>query len=181
MGEDDTGIVSEKALDFLSLMLQPNIALDITSYLAKSIIFQFQNYHIFGLFRYPFVLVYMLLYVHVDKFGNMGLNTWDSKNEIKSMIEWTSIVRKKENKEGFPYYLSSFMTTVYTIFNNQQPLRILPKAKELLPLSKETKVGNWYIFKVYTKIRFYGAEVPPYHLPIFFPMTIFSLEFIRNS
>ena len=40
-GEDDTGIVNEQALGCLSLVLQPNIVLDIPSYLAKSIIFQF--------------------------------------------------------------------------------------------------------------------------------------------
>lgn len=42
-------------------------------------------------------------------------------------------------------------------------------------------MGDWYIFEDYTKIRLYVVEVPPYHLPIFFPMRIFSLESIRHS
>lgn len=48
--EDDTGIVHEQALGFFSLMLQPDIVLDTHSYISKSIIFQFDNYHSFGHF-----------------------------------------------------------------------------------------------------------------------------------
>lgn len=43
----------------------------------------------------------MLLYVHDDKFRHLGLNMWDSKNKMKSMIEWTSFVRNKGNNEAF--------------------------------------------------------------------------------
>jgi len=84
-------------------MFIPDIVLDITSYLAKSIIFKFQNYHVYGYFRYPPILVYMLLYVHANKFGHLGLNMWDSKNQLKFLIEWTSVVRKTENNKVFSY------------------------------------------------------------------------------
>ena len=33
----------------------------------------------------------------------------------------------------------------------------------------------------YSEIRLYGAEIEPYRLPIFVPVRLFALEFIRQS
>lgn len=36
------------------------------------------------------------------------------------------------------------------------------------------------MYKDFTKIKLYGCEFPPYHLPVFLPIKILCLEFIRQ-
>lgn len=73
------------------------------------------------------------------------------------------------------------MAIAYKIVHNVFPPRIMPQQKDILHLSKDTRVGDWYFFEEYTEIRGYGCELPPYHLPMFVPMRIFALKFIRQS
>jgi len=42
------------------------------------------------------------------------------------------------------------------------------------------KMGDWYLYQNYTEIRVYGCELAPYKLPKYFPVRIFSLEYIRQ-
>lgn len=42
------------------------------------------------------------------------------------------------------------------------------------------KFGDWFVFEEHSEIRLYGASVEPYRLPIFVPMRLFILEFIRK-
>jgi len=42
-------------------------------------------------------------------------------------------------------------------------------------------VGGKYLFEDYIEIRVYGFEQPPYPFPLFIPMRIFSLDFIKHS
>ena len=42
-------------------------------------------------------------------------------------------------------------------------------------------MGDWYLYKDYTKIKLYGCELEPYKLPIYLTPRLFSLEFIRQS
>lgn len=48
-------------------------------------------------------------------------------------------------------------------------------------MEKNYKFGDWYVYEDYSEIRLYGAGVEPYRLPIFVPIRLFSLEFIRKS
>jgi len=41
-------------------------------------------------------------------------------------------------------------------------------------------VGDWYLYQSFTEIRVYGCEFPPYKLPFFVLMRIFSLDFISQ-
>ena len=36
------------------------------------------------------------------------------------------------------------------------------------------------MYQLFIEIRLYGCELPPYQLPVFFPMCIFALEFIQK-
>lgn len=73
------------------------------------------------------------------------------------------------------------MSTPYKIINNVSSTRVSPQHREVLQLSKDTRVGDWFPFEDYTEIRVYGSELSAYQLPVFMPMRIFSLELIMHS
>lgn len=97
------------------------------------------------------------------------------------MVFWNDVVRSNENNEGVFYFSTSFLSIAYSIINNSPSPCILPKAQSFLQLSKEVKVGDWFLFEDYEEIRYYGDEGAPYRLPTFVPTRLFSLEFIRQS
>ena len=63
---------------------------------------------------------------------------------------------------------------------HSSPPRIFPKQKERLQFNETDCTGDWCLFEDHTEIRVYGAEVPPYHLPVFPSMRIFAHGFIRQ-
>jgi hypothetical protein len=50
----------------------------------------------------------------------------------------------------------------------------------ILHLSDLAKTGDWYLYLDHTKIRIYGCELPLYKMPKYFPIRIFSLEYIKH-
>ena len=58
--------------------------------------------------------------------------------------------------------------------------RINEEIQRILHLSYLEKMGDWYLYQVHTEIRVYGCELAPYKLPMYFPVRIFSLEYIRQ-
>ena len=97
------------------------------------------------------------------------------------MVFWIDIVRKEHDEEGLFDFASHFMSISYRILNGISPPCFLPKAQEFLQLGMNCKFGDWYVFEDYSEIRLYGAGVEPYRLPVFVPMRLFALEFIRKS
>jgi hypothetical protein len=57
--------------------------------------------------------------------------------------------------------------------------QINDEVHKVLHLSDNTKTGDWYLYKDYTKIKVYGCDLAPYKLPKYLPVRIFSLEYIR--
>jgi hypothetical protein len=58
--------------------------------------------------------------------------------------------------------------------------RINEEIQRILHLSDLVKMGDWYLYQDHTEIKVYGCELAPYKLPKYFPMRIFSLEYIRQ-
>ena len=51
---------------------------------------------------------------------------------------------------------------------------------KILQLSKQYKVGDWYLYNNHTEIRIYGCELCPFKLPKYVLMRIFALEYFRQ-
>jgi len=66
-----------------------------------------------------------------------------------------------------------------TFIGNPRP-RISPEIKKVLQISKQTKVGDWYLYQNHTKIKIYGCLLAPYKLPRYLPMRFFALEYYRK-
>jgi len=92
----------------------------------------------------------------------------DTQKQLKSIVKWKHINRNKEHNKAFSHYLSSFMYVAFIILNDQIIPRNFPELNEHLQLNMEIRVGKWFLFEDYTKIKLYGAEVQPYHLRVFF-------------
>ena len=48
-------------------------------------------------------------------------------------------------------------------------------------MSKSKKIGDWFLIEFGTTIRLYGFIHPPYVLPAFLTLKIFSLELIQQK
>jgi len=60
------------------------------------------------------------------------------------------------------------------------PPRISLETKRVLQLSKQSKVGDRYLYQNHTEIRIYGCQLAPYKLPKYLPMRLFALEYYRQ-
>ncbi len=58
--------------------------------------------------------------------------------------------------------------------------RISTEIKRVLQLANNSRVGDWYLYQNHTEIRIYGCELPPYKLPKYLLMRIFSLEYFSQ-
>jgi len=51
------------------------------------------------------------------------------------------------------------MSKVFEIIHNEVPPRVFLECRQLLQLSPNKRVGDWYIFENYKQIRVYGFEL----------------------
>jgi len=68
---------------------------------------------------------------------------------------------------------------ICSLSNDAVP-RISTEIKRILHLSEQSKAREWYIYHNFSEIRIYGCELRAYKLPIFLPMMIFALEYIKQ-
>ena len=47
-------------------------------------------------------------------------------------------------------------------------------------MSDLAKIGDLYMYQDHIEIRVYGCELAPYKLPKYFPVRIFTLEYIKQ-
>ena len=52
--------------------------------------------------------------------------------------------------------------------------------KRIMHQTYQEKTGDWSLYQNYIEIKVYGCELAPYKLPKYLPMSIFSLEYIRQ-
>ena len=77
---------------------------------------------------------------------NLGLNIMDANKTRQSMIFWTDVVRREQNKARLFDFSSYYMPIAYKILNGVPPPYFLPKAQEFLHLGTNCKFGDWFVF-----------------------------------
>ena len=73
------------------------------------------------------------------------------------------------------------MVEIYEILFQERLPRVLPKMRQMLQLSNNKNMGDWFLIEFGTTIRLYGFVHPPYILPAFLTARVFSLELIRQK
>jgi hypothetical protein len=140
------------------------------------IIFRFSTE---GMFRYSSVLVYLFLFFQSDMFS-CAFQKLDQEGNPQSVTSWTSRVRKNSTEFSFKDFINHFYHPVVCILNSRIEPRINEEVQRILHLSDLAKTRYWYLYQNYTEIRVYVYEFPPYRLPKYLSVRIFSLEYINN-
>jgi len=52
--------------------------------------------------------------------------------------------------------------------------------QKILQLSKNYKIGDWYLYQNHSVIKMYGCELCPYRQPRYVPMRLFALEYYKQ-
>lgn len=85
----------------LNLSMQPNVILDIPTFWEGFVNFQLSKFNLTSCFRFPSMLVSLVLYFHVEKFMHLGLNIMDPHKRKNSVINWTKTVQIHPNYDVF--------------------------------------------------------------------------------
>jgi len=119
------------------------------------------------------------LYYQADKFP-FTLQKLDTKGHPRSVIFWTPLIHKYDSPYPYIDFIDLFLHPVVTMLIRSPPPRISSDIRRILQLSKQHKVGDWYLCQNHTEIRIYSCELAPYKLPKYLPMRLFSLEYYRQ-
>lgn len=111
-------------------------------------------------------------------FECLGLNVISRNKQRNFVFVWNISIRRRPTIGGYSQFIPTFMAIAYRIIHGASAPRIFPQQKELLQLSKDVVVEDWYLYEDYMELWDYRCELHPYCLPVFVPMRIFALEFI---
>ncbi len=148
----------------------PAVKFDYAKFIADKMHDQFMRLENERVFKYSSVLYHLFLYYQTDKFP-FSVQKLDTKGNPRSAIFWTSLFHMYCYSH-YPYtdFIDLFLHPVTTMLLGSLPLRINAYIKRVLQLSKQYKVGDWYLYQNHTEIKIYECELPPYKLPRYLPM-----------
>ena len=130
-------------------------------------------------FKYSTFIYHLILYYQSDKFP-FSVKKLDTKGNPRSVIFWTSIFHESFACPcSYNEFIDQFVHPVTTLLTRNSPPRISDDIKNILQLSKQYRVGDWYLYQNHTEIRVYGCELSPFKLPKYVPMRLFVLEYCR--
>jgi len=124
-------------------------------------------------------LYHLFIYYQANKFP-FTLQKLDTKGHPRSVIFWTPLTHKYDSPYSYTDFIDLFVLPIVAMLIGSPPPRISSNIRRILQLSKQSKVGDWYLYQNHTEIRIYGCELAPYKLPKYLPMSLFALEYYRQ-
>ena len=76
--------------------------------------------------------------------------------------------------------LNLLMVEIHGLFFQEIFPRVFPEMKQMLQLSPNKRIGDWFLTEFETIIRLYGFVHQPYILPSFLTARIFSLDLVKK-
>jgi len=153
---------------------------DYAKFIADKMHDQFMRLENQRVFKYSSVLYHLFLYYQTDRFP-FSIQKLDTRGNTRSIIFWISLFYRSFDS---PYsdidFTNQFVHPVTTMLIGNPLPRISADIERVLQLSKQYKVGDWYLYQNHTEIRIYGCEIPPYKLPRYLPIRLFALEYYRK-
>ncbi len=140
-------------------------------------ILNFQNQQTF---RYQAHQAHLFINQHEKYLNPLHPVTQTEIGEVIPTIEWIPYVRRIPKSTKMCEYYNYFLSMLYSLIHEEPLPRILPIMRELLQLSPNTILGDWFFFEKNTLMRIYGYMRDPYMLPAFLTTRIFSLEYARQ-
>jgi len=130
-------------------------------------------------FQYSLVLYHVFLYYQTDKLP-FSVQKLDTKGNPRSVIFWTPLFHRSNSPYPYIDFIYLFVHPAATMLLGSPPPRNSADIRRVLQLSKQYKLGDWYLYQNHTEIRIYGCELPPYKIPKYLPMRLFALEYYRQ-
>ena len=131
------------------------------------------------MFKYSSVFYHIFLYYQVDKFSII-LQKLDTRGNPRSIVFSISLFHLYDSQYPYTNFIDLFVHLVETMLLASTHPRITADIMRVLQLSKQYRVGDWYLYQNHTEIRIYGYELAPYKLPRYLPMRLFALEYYRQ-
>lgn len=153
----------------------PAIIYDYAIFIVDKMHDQFLRMNNERVFKYSSVLYHLFLYYQANKFP-FTLQKLDTRGNPRPVIFWTPFIHKYESPYPYTDFIDPFFHPIVTMLLGSPPPRISSDIRRILQLSKQHKVGDWYLYQNHTEIRIYGYELAAYKLPIYLPMRFLSLE-----
>ena len=105
----------------------------------------------------------------------------DAQGNPRSVIFWSAITHGSPNSPySYNEFIDLFIHPATTLLTGVSPPRLSNEIKKTLQLSKQYKIGDWYLYQNHTEVRIYGCELCPFKLPKYVPMRLFALEYFRQ-
>jgi len=155
------------------------IKFDYAKFISEKMHGQFLRLENERVFKYSSVLYHLFLYYQTDKFPFV-VQKLDYKGNPRSILFWKPLFHRYNSPYPYTDFIDLFVHPMATMLLGSPRPRINADIRRVLQLSKQYKVGDWYMYQNHTGIRIYGCELPPYKLPRYLPMRLFSLEYYRK-
>ena len=97
------------------------------------------------------------------------------------MVFWSAVFHQvQDSPYSYSEFIDQFVYPVSCLLMKVPPPRITYEMQKILQLSKNYKLGDWYLYQDHTVIRVYGCELDPYRMPRYVLMRLFALEYFRQ-
>lgn len=183
MGFNSSEYVDDITLVLLSIFTPgqpPIVKYDYASYIANKIHDQFLRLDNEGVFRYTTFIYHLMLYYQLKNFP-FPMRKLDNKGNLRSVTFWSPIFHASyESPYSYSEFIDQFFHPATTLLIGVSPPRINGDIKRILQLSKQYRIGDWYLYENHTEIRIYGCELCPFKLPKYVPMRLFALEYFKQ-
>ena len=182
LGYDSVEYVDETVMHIM-LMFAPGrkpVCYDYATYISDKMHDHLMNLSRDRVFKYTSYIYHLLLYFQHEKFS-FPMKREDAQGNLKSVVYWTSVFHLPcYSPYTYCEFIDHFIHPAMTLLLGSPPPRLTDEMQRLLHLSKAYSIGDWYFYQHHTVIRIYGCELPPFRLPRFVPMRLFSLEYFRQ-
>lgn len=141
--------VDELTLAFMTIFTPgqpPANKFDYATFIADKIHDQFMRLENERVFKYSSVLYHLFLYYQSDKFP-FSVQKLDTRGNPRSIVFCTSIFHYSASSPySYTDFIDYFVHPVTTMLIGSPPPRISDDIKRILQLSKQYKVGDWYLY-----------------------------------
>ena len=124
----------------------PAIKYKYAAFIAEKIHDQFMRLENEKVFKYSTLIYHLILYYQSDGFP-FSVNKLDTNDNPRSVIFWISIFNISfACPYSYDEFINEFIHPVTTMLTGNPPHRISDEIKRILHLSKQYKVGDWYLY-----------------------------------
>jgi len=153
------------------------IKFDYAKFLSDAIHQQIVDFPALKTFRYQSFLLHSIIQNNYSHLEPLEIRLVDEIHVPLPVIEWLPIVRKPPDNKRFRMYVNTFAKLVHCLIYGSILPRIPPSIRNVLQLSPDMRMGDWFLHQFYTVIKVYDFEGEPYMLPEFLTDRIFALEY----